>query len=196
LLTILVETLDAQMRGEDITRAKAFFATSLGKRITAREVEMRRAMLDAEVEAGAISAAATLREEAAGRAKLIDTLIDTLDLVTANVSGGMNANFAFYRGLGDGGALTERLTERDMLAMVRDQEAQIRETTGRWLRAYLTVAYEPLTDAEIERYIDFSSTPSGQRYMAAMGQAYGAVFERTSYDLGRAAARYMVAEDA
>jgi hypothetical protein len=196
LLAILVAKFERGMRGEDLSAAEAFFASSLGQRITARELEMRRAMLDAEVQAGAISAAATLREERAGRAALIDRLIETLDLVTANVLGGMNANYAFYRGLGDGGALEERLTERDMLSMVRGQESQIRETTSRWLRAYLTMAYAPLSDADIERYIDFSRTPAGRRYMTAMGQAYGAVFERTSYDLGRAAARYMVAEDA
>lgn len=196
LAGILLDELESGIRDEDLPEAKAFFGSNLGRRITDREVEMRLAMLDAEVEAEAMSTSAALRAQARDRAALIDRLIDALDLVTANVSGGMNANFAFYRGLGDGGALGKRLTEGEMLGMVRQQEGQIRRTTARWLKAYLTVAYQPLTDEDLERYIAFSVTPAGQRYTAAMGRAYGAVFERTSYELGRAAARYMAAEDA
>ena len=138
---------------------------------------------------------ATLLAAESPRAVLIDQLIDTLDLLATNVSGGMNANFAFYRGLADGGALAKRLAESEMLAMVREQEPEIREATQSWLRAYLMLAYTPLSDDELGKLVAFAATSAGKRYNAAMFEGFGRVFETTSYALGRAAARYMVATD-
>ena len=39
---------------------------------------------------------------------------------------------------------------------------------------------------ELQGYIAFSETPAGQRVNAAMFQAYDAVFDQISRDLGRA----------
>jgi hypothetical protein len=195
LLDIVGDVLGDELRVGDAGAAAAFFASDLGQRIVSREVAARRAMLDAAVEAEAKQAGAMLREAETPRAALIGELIGALDLVSTNVSGGMNANFAFYRGLGDGGALRERLTEADMLAMVREQADSIRASTEAWLRAYLAMAYAPLTDRELAEYVAFARTDAGRRYSAAMFASYGRVFEATSYELGRAAARFMEATD-
>jgi hypothetical protein len=189
------QSLSEILRPDDYAAAAAFFETPLGQRIVEREVDARRAMLDGAVEQAARSASADLAEARTPRADLIDTLMDALDLVAANVTGGMNANFAFYRGLADGGALAKRLAEAEMLAMVRAQEKEIRASTEMWLHAYLVKAYEPLTNEELTRYLAFVETPAGQRYSAAMFEGFGRVFEQTSYDLGLAAARFMVSTD-
>ncbi|PWJ19368.1 DUF2059 domain-containing protein [Jannaschia seohaensis] len=195
LTPFIHESLAEILRPGDLKKAHAFYASDLGQRIVGREVYARRQMLDGSVEAEAKQASATLLAADAPRALLIDQLIDSLDLVATNVSGGMNANFAFYRGLADGGALAERLAETDMLAMVREQEPEIRTATLSWLRAYLMMAYTPLSDEELARYVAFARTDAGKRYNAAMFEGFGRVFESTSYELGRAAARYMVATD-
>jgi hypothetical protein len=195
LTPIIRDSLSEMLRPGDLAAAAEFYQTPLGQRIVTREVDARRQMLDGEVEALAKATSADLAASQAPRAELIDRLIDTLDLVATNVSGGMNANFAFYRGLADGGALAKRLAEREMLAMVREQEAEIRASTEAWLRAYLVKAYAPLSNDELSQYIDFAGTPAGKRYNAAMFEGFGRVFERTSYDLGRAAARFMVSTD-
>ena len=54
-----------------------------------------------------------------------------------------------------------------------------------WVYPFLTLAYQPLSDDELQSYIDFSETPAGQRVNAAMFQAYDAVFDQISRDLGR-----------
>jgi hypothetical protein len=195
LLPFIRESLSEMLRPGDIEAAAAFYATPLGQRIVEREVDARRAMLDGAVEREAKTVSSDMTAADAPRAVLIEGLMDTLDLVAANVSGGMNANFAFYRGLADGGALAKRLVESEMLAMVRAQEDEIRASTEAWLRAYLIKAYAPLTDAELTRYVAFADTPEGRRYNAAMFEGFGRVFEQTSYDLGRAAARFMVSTD-
>ncbi|MEL6586295.1 MAG: hypothetical protein AAFY65_10740 [Pseudomonadota bacterium] len=183
------------MGPEDVTAANAFFGSELGQRVVNSEVSARRKMLDKTVEAEAMGAAAMLVRADNPRMTLIEDIIDALDLVSANVSGGLNANYAFYRGLAEGGAMARRLAEQEMLAMVLNQEADIRKATEEWLRAYLTMAYAPLSDGELHAYVDFVQTRAGRRYNAAMFAGFGRVFEATSYDLGLAAARFMVAED-
>lgn len=193
---MMAETFRTAMRPADLSAVEAFFASDLGRKVAAREVTSRRLMLDSDVEAGAMRASATLAKRDDARAALIDGLIESLDLVTANVSGGLNANFAFYKGLGEGGALKKRMTESEMLAMVWGQEEQIRQATRAWLRAHLTLAYAPLSDAELGDYAAFMATPEGRRYSSAMFEGFGAVFETTSYELGRAAAEFMLRQDA
>ncbi|MEM9797004.1 MAG: hypothetical protein AAF919_10965 [Pseudomonadota bacterium] len=196
LLPILRESLRTELRQEDMATVTSFLTGDLGQRIVQREVVARREMLDRQVEAEAKKTSAALWKDGADRAALIEEMIDTLDLVTVNVSGGLNANFAFYRGLADGGALKKRLTEREMLAMVWSQEDDVRRATRNWLRAYLTLAYAPLVDQDLRDYVDFAMTSAGRRYMAATFRGFGNVFEQTSYDLGRAAAQHMLQDDA
>lgn len=193
LKQILDDAFREAMREADLAAVHGFFSSDLGRRVAAREVASRRSMLDADAERDAMRASAGGGAEPIDAS--IDTLIDELDLVANNVSGGLNANYAFYRGLGDGGALRKRMTETEMLAMVWGQEPDIRRATSRWLRAHLTLAYGVLSDDEMDRYVGFMSSPEGRRYSAAMFEGFGVVFERTSYELGRAAADFMARQD-
>lgn len=183
LASIVGDALRRDLAPDDATAATAFLDSDLGRRIVAREVDARQSML-IDADSGPVSADA-------GRGALIAEMIERLDLIEANVSGGLNANLAFYRGLSDGGALKKRLTEREMIAMVWQQEGQMRETASVWLQDYLNRAYAPLSDDDLRGYLAFAETVPGRRYSAALLSGFGAVFERTSYDLGRAAALYM-----
>ncbi len=189
----LTDAIRNELTPEDAQTVTAFLSSEAGSRVVAREVIARRELLDGEAKAK--QPTGLLKEGDSTRAALIEEVIDTLDLVTLNVSGGLNANFAFYRGLGDGGGLQKRLTEREMLAMVWNQEDDVRAATTNWLRGYLTLAYSPLAEEDVRAYLDFARTPPGQRYMAALFQGFGDIFETTSYDLGRAAARFLVQKD-
>ena len=189
----LAEALRQELSAEDARAARRFLAGPIGARVVAREVEARRDMLDSDTVAEAERVAAGQAESP--REALIAEMIAALDLVTINVTGGMNANYAFYRGLGDGGGLREGMTDADVLAIVRAQEEEIRASVGAWLHNYLSLAYAPLTDAELRGYLEFTRSAPGRRYMAAMFQGFGRVFEATSYELGRAAAEFMTHED-
>ena len=193
-MAVLHDVIGSHLREPDLVEAIDFYRSPLGRKVADREVAARRAMLDADVEARALSS--SVRPDSTPHSRLVAELIATLDLVGSNVSGGLNANLAFYRGLGDGGALAKRLTESEMLAMVWGQEPEIRAATSRWLTAHLTLAYAPLSEAELRRYIAFSETDAGRRFSAALFAGFGEVFERTSYELGLAAARFLTIQDA
>ncbi|MFT4619439.1 MAG: hypothetical protein ACI90Y_000752, partial [Polaromonas sp.] len=71
-----------------------------------------------------------------------------------------------------------------------------RISSEEWLLSYLGLAYSALNDAELEAYIEMSDTEAGGAFNRAVFEAFDVLFNRTSYELGKAAARFMTAEDA
>jgi hypothetical protein len=174
---------------------RGFFTGDLGGRILDLEIEARRSLLDEAVEDAARVAWADLEAAKDPRAELITRFAEANDLIESNVSGALNSNLAFYRGLVEEGALGDGMTEEDMLADVWGQEPELRAETSEWLFPYLSLAYSALSDSEIEDYIAFSETPAGRRMNAALFATFGRMFDTLSYDLGRALARNMRGQD-
>jgi len=114
------------------------------------------------------------------------------DLVEMNVAGAFNSNFMFMRGLVQSGAFD--MSEGDILSDIWSQEAETRADSHEWVYAFLSMAYQPLSAAEIEAYVDLSRTAEG----AAMNRALFAGFDRMygaiSLSLGVALARQLQGE--
>lgn len=190
-------TLDAEL-GQDpkaMAEIQDFFASDLGTRIVRLEIEARRAFLDEAAEDAARVAAdrrGTSRDPRAGQ---IERFIAAGDLLEMNVAGALTGNMAFMTGLNDSGANGPALPQQELSQNVWAQEDQIREDTSIWMQSYLGLAYQPLTDAELDTYIDFWESPAGQRLNAALFVAFDSVFRQVSYDLGRAAGLAMLGRD-
>jgi len=181
--------------GADLPVMVAFFESPLGKKVTALEVSGRRALLDQAVEDASRLKYEELSAAGDARVHLIDEFVDVNDLVESNVSGAMNANYAFYLGLGDAGVLEDGLTEDQIIAEIWSQESSIRAETDIWIRSYLAMAYAPLSDAEIREYIAFSELPEGRALNAALFAGFDVVFTEVSRQLGRAAGGVMAGQD-
>ncbi len=173
-----------------------FYESTLGVRIVDGEVIAREAFLDDAAEATAKEMIIDMQQSAQDRLALLREFVEVNDLIEANVVGGLNSNFAFFRGLEEGGAFPYEVTESQMLTEVWKQEAEMRSETEDWLLSYLGLAYAGLTDEELETYILISSTDAGDAFNAAMFAAFDVMFNRISEELGAAAARYISAEDA
>lgn len=173
-----------------------FYQTPLGQRIVNGEIAAREAMLDDDVDAAATEAGLQLVEEGGARFDLLRAFIEVNDLIDSNVVGGLNSNFAFYKGLAEGGAFPDPIPETEMLAEVWQQEPELRGDTEEWLFAYLQLAYAGLSDAELEQYIAVSDSEAGKLFNASLFSAFDVTFNRISTELGLAAARYIAAEDA
>lgn len=180
---------------ETVQAGLAFFGDARGQKILSLELEARRALMDDAAEAAAKAAVADMEAEGSPRLDALRRFAAANDLVEMNVMGALNANLAFYKGLSAGGAFGSAMTEEDMLADVWGQEADVRAETEEWLWSYLSLAYQPLSDEELQAYHDFSETPEGQKLNAAVFAAFDVSFVRISEDLGRAAARAMQGED-
>ena len=193
-----VAVLEAEL-GTDpaaLTEILAFFASDLGARVVGLEIAARQAFLDEAAEEAARVAADKRRTGRDPRAGQLDRFIVAGDLLEMNVAGALSGNLAFMTGLNAAGSAAKPgQPEDELMQDVWSQEAQIRDDTASWLDAYLGLAYQPLTEAELDRYIAFMETPAGQRLNAALFVAFDEVFRQVSLDLGRAAGLAMQGRD-
>lgn len=181
--------------GTDTGAMLDFFTSDLGQRVTALEVSARRALLDESVEDATRLKLEEMRAADDPRAALVAEFVAVNDLVEANVSGGLNANYAFYQGLADAGALGQEMSDDVVIAEVWGQEEEIRQETELWVNSYLVMAYAPLTDAEIEAYIAFSRTEAGKDLNHALFAGFDALFVDVSRQLGRSAGAMLAGQD-
>lgn len=189
--------LDAELAADPAALAEinTFFASELGQRVVTLEIDARRAFLDEAAEEAAHVAADNRFAERDPRAGLLRRVIEAGDLIEGNVASALSGNLAFIQGMSASGAYGEGLPEDQMMSDVWAQEDQVREDTTSWLYAYLGLAYQPLTEAELQAYVDFSESPAGVRLNAALFTAFDAVFRQVSTDLGRAAGLAMLGRD-
>jgi len=184
------------MSDESVAQVTAFFTAEPGVRIAAAEVAGRGAFLDPNLEELANEAFRDAIEGEDPRLDLLTDFIETNDLVERNVSGALNSNFAFYRGLSDGGAFEVDIPEELMLSEVWGQEPELRRDTVEWLYSFQLSAYSGLSDGDIEAYIALSETEAGDALNSALFAAFDTVFTQLSYELGAAAAGFIAGEDA
>jgi hypothetical protein len=172
-----------------------FFGSDRGQAILGLEIEARRALLDPSVEDAAKVAWANLQETDDPLAERIMRFAEVNDLIESNVMGALNSSFAFSKGLAQAEAFPQDMTEDQMLADIWGQEADVRAETTGWLFPFLSLAYGPMPEADMDAYIAFSETPAGQQANAALFAAFDKVFTRVSFDLGRAVALRLKGED-
>jgi hypothetical protein len=189
------ERFAEDLAGTDIAPMLAFYESELGHRVIGLELAARRALLDPDVEAASRDRATRMTEENDPRMALITRFVEVNDLVESNVMGALNASYAFYTGMNDGGAMGEEMAEAEILSDVWAQEPEVRTETADWVYGFLALAYEPLSDADLEAYIGFSQTPAGQGLNRAIFTAFDQMFIDISHALGAATARYLVGQE-
>lgn len=172
-----------------------FFSSDLGQRVVELEIEARRAFLDDATEEAAKVAWQELQADGGARLEALERFITVNDLVESNVSGALNANLAFYRGMDEGGAFGGEMTEDQMLSDVWAQEPEVRQSTTEWVYSYLNLAYGPLGDEDLAAYTAFSESEVGQKANRALFAAFDKVFTPISTALGVAVARQLQGQD-
>ncbi|WP_298357685.1 hypothetical protein [uncultured Litoreibacter sp.] len=179
---------------EASTEALEFFESELGRRIVAIELDARRALGEDGIEDAMRDRAEAMLEEQPERIQKYADFIRVNDLVDSNVMGALNANLAFYQGLGTN-PLFSGMDEQSMLARVYGQEAEIREDMVDWTMNFSVLAYSILLDEELDAYIDASDSRPGQVLNTALFAGFDQVFELQSFELGRAMAEFMEGDD-
>lgn len=175
--------------------ATAFFGSDLGQKIVRLELDARRAMIDEHVSEAAEVAAEKMQAARDPRLRLIRRFIEAGDLVETNVAGALSANLAFAQGLDEMTPPDMRQSADDLMVSVWGQEGAIRASTTTWLYSYLNMAYAPLSDDELQAYVDWTLTPEGQKVNAALFSAFDAAYVPVSRALGEAVGRTAVTMD-
>ncbi|MBJ3762849.1 DUF2059 domain-containing protein [Maribius pontilimi] len=191
----ILDGLDTRLEDDDAEELADFFTSEPGQTIVDLEIEARRAMRDSDVEEAAEERAMQMRQDGSERMDLIEDFIAANGLIEQNIAGALNSNFAFYRGLDEGNAFEVPMTEDQMIMDVWAQEPEIRDDTEQWVYGYLTLAYQPLSDGDLEAYIALSQTDAGQALNDALFAAFDVVYSDISRQLGARAADFMQGED-
>lgn len=192
----LREAFAERMPDDEAERAQAFFTSDQGARIIELEISAREALLEPAIEEMNRDAARAMRDEGSARFDLIRRFVEVNNLVDANVAGGLAGNVAFLRGLRDGGfAPYARSSDDALFAEAWASEPEMRRETEDWVYGFLSLAYGPLEDSDLEAYIAFSETEAGQTLNDALFSAFNSVFAEGSHALGSAMARHLSAED-
>lgn len=184
---------------EVLADALEFAATDLGARVLRLEVSARAALLEDEIEEiSRITLEEARAEDAppakAARLEMVRARIDANDLVDLNVSLGLNTSLAYYNGLMSEQA-AQFLGSNDLLSLVWSQQDILRADIEDWIESYFLLAYQPMSDEDLQSYIDYLSTPLAKDFNLAMFTAFDAVFGDISLALGRVMGRRMVAEE-
>ncbi|MDV7141749.1 DUF2059 domain-containing protein [Tropicimonas sp. TH_r6] len=195
MIQILGAELEAATKPWHIDPLVDFFDSELGRRILRLEISARQAFLEPGVEEASGDHLDLLRNSDPERHELLTEFAETNDLVEANVKTAINANMAFQMGLNNAGAFGPMREEGQMLREIWMQQDAIRSETARWLMSYLSLAYQPLSDAELQRYIDFSRSEAGHSLNHTLFVAFNELFQVISYDLGEAAAQFLAGEE-
>ena len=185
--------LEDALQGEVLETAIAFYASDLGQRVVELENTARIAMAEPEIEEAARARFVELDGQDDPRLALIARLIEAGDLITRNVTSGMNNNYQFMRGLADGDVI--EMTEEDILAEILEGRDEQLEDTRTWLGGFMLMAYSPLSPADLEAYARFAESPAGRALNRGLFAGFDPLYEDISYNLGRAVALNMLSEE-
>jgi len=193
MLATVRETFASEFGDADTAPLIEFFDSETGQEIVRLELSAREAMRASEIEDAARATFRDLEGTDSETLAEIAEFVDTNDLVEANLVGSLNANYMFYLGLVDGGAL--QMSEGDILAEVWSSEEETRVDTREWVYAFLLMAYRPLEDGVVEEYTDLSRTAPGRALNRALFAGFNTMYDDISYALGMAVAREMQVQE-
>lgn len=179
----------------DTAPLTTFFSSDLGRRIVRLEIGARQALMDETIEEVAKENVERMIDDDDPRLVMIEEFIEVNDLLDANVVGALNANYAFYLGLVDGGGFPEPVAQDQILEDVWGQEQEIRDDTTEWLYSYLSMAYQPLSDDDLQAYIALSRREDGKTLNQILFDGFDEMFVGISRALGIAAGQMMSGKD-
>ncbi|QDY68942.1 DUF2059 domain-containing protein [Qingshengfaniella alkalisoli] len=178
---------------EHVGDVAAFFESPLGAKIVTLELSARHALLEPGIEDHSRTQIENADRATREKLQQIEEFVRANDLVNANVAAAMNSNIAFLEGMRSAGGLPG--LDGSIVDMTVMQEPEIRESAESWLMSYLFLAYQPLSEQELDSYIVFSETDAGQALNSALLTAFDRVFVQTSRETGEAAGQVIASRD-
>jgi hypothetical protein len=189
---LIRQGFETALTAAEMQEVTAFYNGDPGAEIVALEVAARRAFLDANIEEQARARHAAEDPEDSRLRAQVDQMIAESDLIERNVAGAMNSTMMFYRGMMDGGELD--MTQDDMLADLWSQEEAFRADSENWLGGFLLMAYDPLPEEDLNRYLTFWQSDAGRALNSGLFMAFDRMYEELSYLMGQAVAQHMQSE--
>ncbi len=175
------------MPPDHVDAVLAFFDAGLGAEAVALEVAARESLLDDDVEDIASAELEQMRDDDDPRLDRIEAFAEANSLIDGNVAVALNSTVAFHRAMiaAAGGALDR--DPADVMRYARGREPAMRDEAEDWVMRFLSLAYRPLSDDEIDRLTEFARSSAGRALSNALFAGYDTLFTTLSADVGRAA---------
>lgn len=190
-----ISKLETELSGQDTAAMLEFWKTDLGQRIVVLENSGRIAFADDDIEQDSRARFREMVQNNHPRVAMLREFVAAGDFFEVNLSNAMDANYAFMSGMVQSGVFDREITEEEILRNTWENEAEIRKDIREWIYAFLALAFQPLTDAELQAYIDFSNTKAGRVLNNAQFVAYNYVFKTISKALGVSVGEFLRSSD-
>ena len=185
-----LEMMDSFMRNglkQKLPREKAkvayrFFSQDLGARVALLETSARSAISYEEVEVAAIQMAKEAKSENTARYSMLEKNLKALELVELNMKGAFSAQYAFLKNLSTLDDMP--LNNDDIVALLLENEEEMRREIVDWLMGFTHMAYTPLTDEELKSYLGFLSSSDGKVLNETLFYIFNDLSIQTSGELG------------
>lgn len=187
--------LESVLAERDLAPFLQFYESDLGKRIVRLELEARRAFMDTAVKEASMERVAMMQDEGHPRLQQVERMINAWNLQEMNVAAALNSNLALYRGMAIGGGMGVPLDDEEIKRQIWSDEEALRLDVGQWLRAYMVLSYNTLSDDEMEIYLTYVGSEPAVALNLATFRAFDDIYALTSYELGLAVARMMQGDD-
>ena len=186
----LARALEGKFSEEEQVVLRAFYRSEFGGRMT--RLERQAALLAPAQQTAAIASGDRILVDAPViRATQIDQL---MELVSAEISAAMVGQSlrALLLGLSvshQQGQIT--VPWQDIDTQVQAMMPSLLADIGHTQRAMMAYVYRDLTDAELDRYIEFLRSPAAQKFYAVAAYAVGRIVAEGMADFGEAFAARM-----
>ena len=171
----------------------AFLTSPTGQRLVALELSARQAMMDGDIEKVARATFRALNEKSDARLTVLGDFVWANDLVETNVSGALNANYAYYKGLRKSGVLG--MSDQQMLDHVLSEEEETRTDIKEWVFGFLLMAYSPLGEDAVSEYAALWQTDAGKQLNRALFAGFDPMRRDISFALGLSMGRILQAKE-
>jgi hypothetical protein len=162
-----------KLTAADLFDLATFYASPLGKRVTALEIQASALQAKEEKATEGSRILAELPSSDPARLELYRRIMDDLSAVDMGEAIALNVGYAMAAGML--GAVGQPLKDEQITALVHQQSANIREEIEKKIMEGNVYTYRDLSIDDLKLYSAFLASPAGSRYYDQMLTAFGMV---------------------
>lgn len=163
---VVIAELQSRLEDADAQEVLQWLRGKIGKRLTALEIEVGRPEVQAQMAKYAQTLSSNPPPEE--RLELIQALDQALRVTDSATRMMMNMSLAIGIGVLDTAPYVDEQAVTKMRESIEAERPSMAETVGPAMFVMLLYAYRDVSDADLNRYIEFAVSPAGDRYQRAM----------------------------
>lgn len=177
-----LRTVAAALTPDDVKAAEAWYASALGRRITA--LEERATSEQADVAATKNKAAAVMSKASATRQQQVKALDEAVRASEQTASMVLNMALAVTYGVAKASNPVLTVDFKAIRSLLANQLAPVLAEVRTDTPKLFALTYAPLTDEELKAYIEFNRSPSAVKFNNAVIEGVDRAFVQLSLKLG------------